>query len=100
MNVVMKDSKEIYFVEMSNGNLNNIKVDKQRKADATITLDEEGFDKILLGKAKLVDLIESGQATSVGDDQALAKLRSSLVQFDPGFEIVPFSDQTVDADLY
>ena len=100
MNIVMKDTKEIYFVEMSNGNLNNIKVDKQRKADATITLDEDGFNKILLGKAKLVDLIESGQATSVGDDQALAKLRSSLVQFDPGFEIVPFSDQTVDADLY
>jgi alkyl sulfatase BDS1-like metallo-beta-lactamase superfamily hydrolase len=100
LNIVMKDSNEIYFVEMSNGNLNNIKVDKQRKADATITLDEEGFNKILLGKAKLVDLIESGQATSVGDDQALAKLRSSLVQFDPGFEIVPFSDQTVDADLY
>jgi alkyl sulfatase BDS1-like metallo-beta-lactamase superfamily hydrolase len=100
MNIVMRDTRDIYFVEMSNGNLSNVQVDKQRSADATITLDEKGFNQILLGKAKLVDLIESGEATSVGDDQALAKLRSSLVQFDPGFEIVPFSDQTVDADLY
>ena len=42
MNIVMQDSNEIYFVEMSNGNLSNIKVDKQREADATITLDEDG----------------------------------------------------------
>jgi alkyl sulfatase BDS1-like metallo-beta-lactamase superfamily hydrolase len=114
MNIVIKDTNDpqvnakneiyyvdhIYFVEMSNGNLSNIKVEKQHKADATISLDLNGFSKILLGKAKLVDLIASGEATSVGDDQALAKLRSSLVQFDPGFEIVPFSDQSVDADLY
>jgi len=100
MNIVMQDTNEIYFVEMSNGNLSNIKVDKQRKADATITLDEDGFNKILLGKARLVNLIESQQATLVGDDKALSKLISSLVKFDPGFEIVPFSDQAVDADLY
>jgi len=100
LNIVMKDTNDVFFVEMSNGNLSNIQVEKQRKADATITLDSDGFNKILLGKTSLVDLIESGQATSVGDDQALAKLRSSLVQFDPGFEVVPFSDQSVDADLY
>jgi alkyl sulfatase BDS1-like metallo-beta-lactamase superfamily hydrolase len=100
MNIVMKDTNEIYFVEMSNGNLSNIKVEKQRKADATITLDEDGFNQILLGKARLVNLIEAKQATLVGDDQALAKLVGSLVQFDPGFEIVPFSDVSVDGDLY
>jgi alkyl sulfatase BDS1-like metallo-beta-lactamase superfamily hydrolase len=100
MNIVMKDTNEIYFVEMSNGNLSNIKVEKQRKADATITLDEDGFNKILLGKARLVNLIEAKQATLVGDDEALNKLISSLVQFNPGFEIVPFSDVSVDGDLY
>jgi len=100
MNIVMKDTNEIYFVEMSNGNLSNIKVDKQRKADATITLDEDGFNKILLGKARLVDLIEAKQAILVGDDKVLTKLISSLVKFNPGFEIVPFSDESVDGDLY
>jgi alkyl sulfatase BDS1-like metallo-beta-lactamase superfamily hydrolase len=100
MNIVMQDTNEIYFVEMSNGNLSNIQVDKRRKADATITLDEDGFNQILLGKARLVNLIEAEQATLVGDDKALTKLIGSLVKFDPGFEIVPFSDESVDGDLY
>ena len=100
MNIVMQDTNEIYFVEMSNGNLSNIQIDKQRKADATITLDEDGFNQILLGKARLVNLIEAKKATLAGDDEALTKLIGSLVKFNPGFEIVPFSDESVDGDLY
>ena len=100
MNVVMKDTNEVYFVEMSNGNLSNIQVDKQRKADATITLDEDGFNQILLGKERLVNLIDAEKATLEGDDEALSKLIGSLVKFDPDFEIVPFSDKSVDAEWY
>ena len=100
MNIILSDKNEIYFVEMSNGNLNNIQVEKQGEADATITLDSDGFNRILLGQTQLVKLIEDGEATLEGDAEALAKLRASLVQFDPGFEIVPFSDKSVDADLY
>ena len=99
MNIVV-DGKP-YYVEMSNGNLSNILVDKPVKsADATITLDDEGFSKILLGQARLSDLVESKQATLKGDDTVLGKLVSTLIKFDPGFEIVPFSDKAVDADLY
>ncbi|MEH6575803.1 MAG: alkyl sulfatase dimerization domain-containing protein [Amphritea sp.] len=99
MNIVLKD--EVYFVEMSNGNLSNIKVDRPHKgADATITLDEEGFTQILLGQTRLSALIESKQASLEGDNTVLSKLVSTLVKFDAGFEIVPFSDKTVDANLY
>lgn len=99
MNLVING--EAYFVEMSNGNLNNIAVDKPNSsADATITLDDEGFTKILLGQARLVDLIEAKQATLIGDDTVLRKLVSTLVKFDDKFEIVPFSDETVDANFY
>ncbi len=99
MNVVVDN--EVYFVEMSNGNLSNIEVEKPIKsADATITLDDEGFTKILLGQAKLSELIESKQATLEGDSTVLSKLVSTLVKFDEKFEIVPFSDKAVDANLY
>jgi alkyl sulfatase BDS1-like metallo-beta-lactamase superfamily hydrolase len=99
MNVVVEG--EVYFVEMSNGNLSNILVDKPIKSsDATITLDDEGFTKILLGQARLSDLIESKEATLEGDDTVLSKLVSTLVKFDEKFEIVPFSDETVDSNLY
>jgi len=99
MNIVV--DKEVYFVEMSNGNLSNIEVEKPMKsADATITLDDEGFTKILLGQAKLSELIESKQATLKGDSTVLSKLVSTLVKFDEKFEIVPFSDKSVDSNLY
>jgi alkyl sulfatase BDS1-like metallo-beta-lactamase superfamily hydrolase len=99
MNIIIDN--DIYYVEMSNGNLSNIKAVKVNKsADATITLSQQGFNQILLGKTRLVTLIESKQATLEGDDKVLSKLVSTLVKFDPGFEIVPFSDKTVDADLY
>ena len=100
MNIVLSDKNEIYFVEMSNGNLSNIQVEKQGPADATIALDSDGFNQILLGQTQLVKLIEDGAAKLDGDAEALSKLRASLVQFDPGFEIVPFSDKSVDASLY
>ena len=99
MNIVVDG--EAYFVEMSNGNLSNIKVNKPiESADATITLDDDGFTKILLGQARLSALIESKQATFEGDDTVLSKLVSTLVKFDETFEIVPFSDEAVDSNLY
>lgn len=99
MNIVVDGAA--YFVEMSNGNLSNIKVDKPRSgADSTITLTDDGFTKILLGQARLVELIESKEATLKGDDTVLSKLVSTLVKFDEKFEIVPFSTKTVDSDLY
>ena len=99
MNIVVDG--DAYFVEMSNGNLSNIDVEKPRSgADATITLDDEGFTKILLGQARLVDLIQSKEATLKGDDTVLSKLVSTLVKFDDKFEIVPFSNKTVDSNLY
>ena len=99
MNVVVDG--DAYFVEMSNGNLSNIDVEKPRSgADATITLSDDGFTKILLGQARLADLIESKEATLKGDDSVLNKLVSTLVRFDEKFEIVPFSDKTVDSHLY
>lgn len=99
MNIVVDG--DAYFVEMSNGNLNNIDVEKSRSgADATITLSDDGFTKILLGQARLADLIKSKEATLEGDDTVLGKLVSTLVKFDDKFEIVPFSNKTVDSNLY
>jgi linear primary-alkylsulfatase len=99
MNIIIED--DIYYVEMSNGNLSNIKVDEAvDTAESTITLDQAGFTQILLGQTRLSTLIESGDASQEGDEGALGKLASTLVMFDDGFEIVPFNDESVDADLY
>lgn len=99
MNIIIE--KDIYFVEMSNGNLSNIQVEKAHpSADATITLDQASFTNILLGQTDLVKLIESKEATLEGDNTVLQKLASTLVKLDAGFEVVPFSDKSIDADFY
>ena len=38
--------------------------------------------------------------TLEGDGTVLQKLVSTLVAFDAGFEVVPFNDEPIDADLY
>ncbi|WP_370978323.1 alkyl/aryl-sulfatase [Agaribacterium sp. ZY112] len=92
---------EVFYVEMSNGNLSNIKAKVPiASADATITLSEDAFTKILLGQARLPQLIEAGEAKLEGDGEVLQKLAAAMVQFNPSFEIVPFSENSVDADLY
>ena len=77
------------FVEMSNGNLSNISVDTLKKADATLTVNKSDVVKVLLGQTTMKALLESGDATMEGDPKAFANIVSSLVKFEPDFEIVP-----------
>ncbi|MDD9178110.1 MULTISPECIES: alkyl/aryl-sulfatase [Aliivibrio] len=102
LNVILPDNKETYFVEMSNGNLNNILVDKAMKADATLFINHVDISQILLGKTTLVELIENGKAGIKGDKSVLQKLTSSLTHADESFEIVPRPEkgEEVDAELY
>lgn len=102
LNVVLPDDKETYFVEMSNGNLNNILVDKEMKADATLLINRADVSQILLEKTTLKALLESGNAGIKGDKSVLQKLTSSLTNADAKFEIVPRPEkgEEVDAELY
>jgi hypothetical protein len=45
----------------------------------------------MIGAAKLVDKVKTGQATLEGLAQVLEQVKSALVAFDPFFEILPGS---------
>lgn len=100
MTVNLKGTQDYYYVEMSNGNLSNILLDKPKAADAEIVLDEAAFQKILFGQARLADLIAQKAVDFKGDQSVVEKLAGSLVQFESKFEIVPLSKKQVDAHLY
>lgn len=100
MSVNLKGTQDYYYVEMSNGNLSNILLDKPKSADAELALDEAAFQKILFGQAKLADLIAQKKVDFKGDQSVVEKLAGSLVQFESKFEIVPLSKKQVDAHLY
>jgi alkyl sulfatase BDS1-like metallo-beta-lactamase superfamily hydrolase len=100
LNVMLPDIDEVYFVEMSNGNLSNAQVEKPMKADATLTINKSDVTQLLLKRTKLEDLFEAKAASVTGDAAVVETLGDSMVDFNPAFEIVPFSDNPVDANLY
>jgi len=96
----LPDTGEFYFIEMSNGNLNNVKTKQKRKADATIIINQADVTKLQLGQVTLDQLLASKQAGITGDQSVLGKLMASLVEFDEAFEIVPLSEVQVDSHIY
>ncbi|NRB43096.1 MAG: SCP2 sterol-binding domain-containing protein, partial [Pseudomonadales bacterium] len=102
LNINVADLKEVHFVEMSNGNLNNALVAKARKADATLHINKADINQMLLGKTTFKALLKSGKAGIDGDASVMEKLASVTVKFDEAFEVVPrpAKGEEVDADLY
>jgi alkyl sulfatase BDS1-like metallo-beta-lactamase superfamily hydrolase len=97
MNVITPDDGRILYVEMSNGNLNNIEVSKLKVADADLTINKADVNRILMGEVTLKALLANGSAELTGDKSAFGKIASSLVEFKADFEIVPLNPNQKDA---
>ena len=89
INFVISDTKEQYAVELSNGALTNIQGYLNSDADLTITTDSNSMTQIIGQQATYKSLAEQGDLLFDGDPSTLQKLQSTLVRFDPGFEIMP-----------
>ncbi len=89
LNIVLPDINQLYLVEMSNGNLNNIKVDSLHSADATLTINQADVTLLNLKKTSLQQLLADQQAKLEGDQSVIQKLSESLTEANPSFEIVP-----------
>lgn len=82
------DSRETYALELSNAVLNNTKGRKLAAPQATLSLSQPAFFKMLLAKVPLPKLVESGEARLEGDPKALGAIFANLEEFDPLFGIV------------
>ncbi|MCG9730431.1 MBL fold metallo-hydrolase [Shewanella sp. Isolate13] len=89
MNIITPDTKDILYIELSNGNLSNAVVNKEQKADANLIVNKADVNRILLGQTTLKALLASGDAKLTGDKEAFGKIADSMVEFNPAFEIVP-----------
>lgn len=89
MNIITPDTKQVLYIELSNGNLSNNLVDSEQTADANLIINKADVTQILLGKTTLKALLASGAAKITGDKAAFSKIAGSMVEFDPAFEIVP-----------
>ena len=93
MNFVMPDVAEEMVVEMSNGTLTHISGFTVPDADVTLTINRAELLPVMMKQVTLGDQIRAGKAQVAGDVRALAQLRSTLVEFDPVFEIMPGTRQ-------
>jgi linear primary-alkylsulfatase len=89
INLITPDNGERFVIEMSNATLTTIAGYTALDADLTVTIDRCELEDVMIGAAKLVDKVKSGKAKLEGNIQVLEQLKSTLVAFDPFFEILP-----------
>jgi alkyl sulfatase BDS1-like metallo-beta-lactamase superfamily hydrolase len=94
INLVTPDNGEQFVVELSNATLTNIEGFQAKNPDLTITIDRTDLEKTMMGVVSFDDQINSGAATLVGDREPYEQLKTMLVQFDLGFEILPGTKST------
>lgn len=89
LNIVVPNTDEIFFVEMSNSNLSSIAVDAKKDADTTLTINKLAFLRLMSGGVKLGDLVERGAASLDGAPATLATLTSLIDPGKPFYDMVP-----------
>jgi len=89
LNFETPDTGEKFVVEMSNGTLTTISGFLSDDADATLTINRKDLLPVMMQLTTFAGQLQAGKAKLTGDPAVLMKLGSTLVQFDPMFEMMP-----------
>ncbi len=89
INLITPDNGEKFIVELSNATLTNIEGFQTEDADLTVTINRTDLEPVMMGIKTLEAQIADGTAKVEGDTSIIGKLASTLVVFDPRFEILP-----------
>jgi alkyl sulfatase BDS1-like metallo-beta-lactamase superfamily hydrolase len=89
INLVTPDNDEQFVLELSNGTLTNIAGFQADDADLTVTINRSDLEKTMMGAVSFDEQIQSGKAQLQGNREPYEQLKTMLVQFDLGFEIMP-----------
>jgi alkyl sulfatase BDS1-like metallo-beta-lactamase superfamily hydrolase len=104
INLITPDNGEKFLIELENATLTNIKGYLADKPNLTLTINRSDLEQTMTGAKTLEAQIQDGTAKVQGDVSILASLASTMVEFDPRFEIMPGTkartDQLAKADPY
>ena len=96
--------EEKFLVELENATLTNIKGFLAKNPDLTLTINRSDLEQTMMGAKTLEAQIADGSAKVEGDVGILKQLASTMVDFDPRFEIMPGTKasrtEVVHADPY
>jgi alkyl sulfatase BDS1-like metallo-beta-lactamase superfamily hydrolase len=104
INLLTPDNGEKFIIEMENATLTNIAGFLATKPDLTLTINRSELEQTMMGAKTLEAQIADGTAKLEGDAGILKQLASTMVDFDPRFEIMPGTKartaKVVHADAY
>ena len=89
INLVTPDNGEKFVVELSNATLTNIKGFQADDADLSVTINRADLEKTMMGAVSFDDQIKTGKAKLEGNRDVYEQLKTILVHFDLGFEMMP-----------
>ncbi|MEP4768898.1 MAG: alkyl sulfatase dimerization domain-containing protein [Roseibium sp.] len=89
INLITPDNGEKFFIDMDNATLTNIEGFLSDTPDLTLTINRSDLEETMIGTKELEDQIADGTATVEGNVSILAQLASTMVDFDPLFEVLP-----------
>jgi alkyl sulfatase BDS1-like metallo-beta-lactamase superfamily hydrolase len=89
INLITPDNGEKFIVELENATLTNIKGYQAEKPNLTLTINRSDLEQTMMGAKALEAQIADGTAKVQGDASILNQLASTMVDFDPRFEIMP-----------
>jgi len=97
INIVTPDNGEKFALEMSNATLTNIEGRQAKNPDLSITIDRADLETVMMGAATFDEQIKNGKAKLDGNKKVYDQLKTTLVQFEMGFEIMPGTGKRVAA---
>jgi len=89
INLVTPDNGEKFLIEMENATLTNIAGFQAENPTLTLTINRSDLEQTMMGAKTLDAQIADGTATVKGDVSVLKQLGSTMVDFDPRFQIMP-----------
>jgi linear primary-alkylsulfatase len=89
INLITPDNGEKFIIELENATLTNIKGYQAKNPNLTLTISRSDLEQTMTGEKTLEAQIADGTANVQGDAGVLKQLASTMVDFDPRFEIMP-----------
>jgi len=89
INLITPDNGEKFLIEMENATLTNVSGFQAKDPTLTLTINRSDLELTMMGAKTLEAQIVDGAAKVQGDVGVLAQLASTMVDFDPRFEIMP-----------
>jgi alkyl sulfatase BDS1-like metallo-beta-lactamase superfamily hydrolase len=89
INLIIPDNGEKFIVELRSATLTNIEGFVADDPDLTITINRSDLEAVMMGVKSLRAQIADGTAKAEGNSEIIGQLASTLVVFDPRFEIMP-----------